>query len=955
MPSRHLRLFWGLFFVTLFGRDAAAQTFVYDVVYRPPGTRYFVLESPHFDVLYEDGALDEARETARRLERALPAVDSLVGARHTLHMPVVLNRFNDRANGFVSPLPFRQEIEAVSIKGNRLSPRFRSWIETVAPHELVHAVHADYRNGFGVVGLTRWFAPDLARSLNLTIPAGIAEGAAVLFESSLEPGAGRLNHSLFTMEFRAAMLSHRPWSLTQMLERPDHTRPFDRFYNGGGHLFQWLREHGPQDFFRRATNFHNRFPFLGYGVDLWYGLKQRPGKVWRAFRDDVRARERRRIEALGTLTEPTLVEGARGLVHRRPRWLDAHTLAAFVHGYNVTPGLYRLDAETGARALLSAEKLTEDQYFSLTPDTSAILFARYVEDPFVARKQIAELFRLDLATGRVERLTKNARALAPAPAPDGGVWALRNEGQYNRWVRLRSDGALEPLTPKARSRFASLEPSPDGTTVAVVLNVRGRQGLFRATLDGGAPVLRPWVGFEDGSVFDASWSRDGRYVLFTADPGGIANVYALDVREDRVLRLTNVPFGALEPALSPDGKTLAFVNYAHERYDLVRIPFDPEAARVVPRERTRAFEAIPWETWLRAAPPPTMPAAEARPYRTLRYLRPRMLYPTFRYEDRTRGPNDTKLGLGIGLGVQGADPLQRWAFSAEGFRQKGRLWGEGIVRTSLSVLRPSLRLFRTPTTVLARLVDRQGNTVETVRVGREERGVEAGVYVPVTLGSNVHRTSAAVAVRGSYRQERLFDRDGKALTPFTGRYTLSPRAALGYRLQANPRDLVPNTGLVVSAASEIDLSADRAAPRRALLGQANLYLPLLKSHNVGLRLNAGLLTQNQGSIYNLDRFMPRGHEDVFLGAGTFARYGFEITRPLWFIDNGFFLLPVYFRALFAFGFAETLHPVERFSDRVSSAGVGLGLRIRFFYLFNLELRAAASYRIEAGTWDVVYR
>ncbi len=955
MMSRPVRLFLGLLFVGLLGHDAGAQALVYDVVYRPPGTRYFVLESPHFDVIYEAGALDEARETARRLESALPAVDSLVGARHTLRMPVVLNRFNDRANGFVSPLPFRQEIEAVSIKGNRLSPRFRSWIETVAPHELVHAVHADYRNGFGVVGVTRWFAPDLARSLNLTIPAGIAEGAAVLFESDLEPGAGRLNHSLFTMQFHAAMLSEHPWSLTQMLERPDHTRPFDRFYNGGGHLFRWLREHGPEDFFRRATNFHNRFPFLGYGFDLWYGLRQRPGKVWRAFRDDVRARERRRIEALGPLTEATLVAGARGLVHRRPRWLDDRTLVAFVHGYDVTPGLYRIDAETGARTLLGAEKLTEDQYFSLTPDGAAVLFARYVEDPFVARKQIAELFRLDLATGRVTRLTKDARALAPAPAPDGGVWALRNEGQYNRWVRLRSDGSLEPLSTWERARFGSLEPSPDGTTVAVVLNVRGRQGLFRATLDGGAPALQPWVGFDDGSVFDASWSRDGRYVLFTADPGGIANVYALDVREDRVLRLTNVPFGALEPSLSPDGKTLAFVNYAHERYDLVRMPFAPEAARVVPRARTRAFETIPWETWLRAAPRPTMPEADPRPYATLRYLRPRMIYPTFRYEDRTTRPGDTKLGFGFGLGVQGTDPLQRWAFSAEGFRQKGRLWGEGVVRTSVSVLRPSLRAFRTPTTVLARLVDRQGNTVQTVRVGRERRGVEAGVFVPVTLGSNVHRTTAAFAVRGSYEQERLFDREGKALTPFVGRYTLSPAAVLGYRLQANPRDLVPNTGLVVSAASEIDLSADRGTPRRALLGQANLYLPFLKSRNVGLRLDAGLLTQNQGSIYNLDRFMPRGHEDVFLGAGTFVRYGVEYTWPLWFIDDGFFLLPVYFRALFAYGFAETLHPVERFSDRVSSAGVGLGLRIRFFYLFNLELRAAASYRIEAGTWDVVYR
>ena len=67
-----------------------------------------------------------------------------------------------------------------------------------------------------------------------------------------------------------------------------------------------------------------------------------------------------------------------------------------------------------------------------------------------------------------------------------------------------------------------------------------------------------------------SWSSDGRYLVFSADPDGITNIFVLDRAADRLYQLTNVPFGAMEPSLSPDGATLAFVEYRHEQYQLDR-------------------------------------------------------------------------------------------------------------------------------------------------------------------------------------------------------------------------------------------------------------------------------------------------------------------------------------------------------------------------------------------------
>ncbi len=125
-----------------------------------------------------------------------------------------------------------------------------------------------------------------------------------------------------------------------------------------------------------------------------------------------------------------------------------------------------------------------------------------------------------------------------------------------------------------------------------------------------------------------------------------------------------------------------------------------------------------------------------------------------------------------------------------------------------------------------------------------------------------------------------------------------------------------------------------------------------------MRLQAGLLTQNQGSIYNLDRFLPRGYENTFLGNGTFLQLNLVALQPLWYIDDGFVLLPFFFKALYAYGFAETLFPVDdrdRPWSRLSAVGGGLGLQFRFFYRFDFDLRLGASYLVEANRWEATYR
>ncbi|MGH8220490.1 MAG: hypothetical protein ACREUT_18295 [Steroidobacteraceae bacterium] len=84
-----------------------------------------------------------------------------------------------------------------------------------------------------------------------------------------------------------------------------------------------------------------------------------------------------------------------------------------------------------------------------------------------------------------------------------------------------------------------------------------RSGLFLSS-DGGRserPLIpMTWV------AYDASFSADGSWIIFTSERLGSADIFRVHVDGSAVERLTDSPAFDDQGALSPDGKTLAFVS-----------------------------------------------------------------------------------------------------------------------------------------------------------------------------------------------------------------------------------------------------------------------------------------------------------------------------------------------------------------------------------------------------------
>jgi hypothetical protein len=368
-----------------------------------------------------------------------------------------------------------------------------------------------------------------------------------------------------------------------------------------------------------------------------------------------------------------------------------------------------------------------------------------------------------------------------------------------------------------------------------------------------------------------------------------------------------------------------------------------------------------------------------QPYQGWRYLAPRIVRPTLQLETEAPGAGDpiAQNGLSVGLSLQGADPLQQWSYGASGFYRYGRLGGAARLATGQLPLRPSLTAFWRPTGAEPIGRNDAGADPRILDV-QEERGVALGLRLPVTLERNVYQSFIRPQLRVALRETRRYALP--SLPPgvsfqegnqFRARLTVSPGLSAGAFLQQNPRDLVPNTGLSLGLQSSLDAWSERRA-QHAVIGQLNAYLPFLSRYNIGLRLSAAAFTRDANGRVGAGTFVPRGYEEASLGSGSFVRLDAMYTQPLWYIDNGFVLFPLYFRALYGYGFGQTLLPVEGTAQytadgpdgapvirdtgtSLSSVGVGLGLEVRLFYSLTLDLRIGAAYRLEAGDIEPVFR
>ncbi|MCE9668860.1 tolB protein precursor protein [Myxococcus stipitatus] len=158
------------------------------------------------------------------------------------------------------------------------------------------------------------------------------------------------------------------------------------------------------------------------------------------------------------------------------------------------------------------------------------------------------------ASGAGPLSKEEARAI-----PGVVVFLSERAGQKDVWT-VSPDGTETQVTRGPEDDYPG-PVSPDGKSLLVVA-VREERGLFFQQLR-----VQPLAGGDALPLHaprarsrNASWAPDGSWLVAESDAQGFSDVVRLEPKPGVAeVRLTQVPQGCFEPAVSPDGREVAYV------------------------------------------------------------------------------------------------------------------------------------------------------------------------------------------------------------------------------------------------------------------------------------------------------------------------------------------------------------------------------------------------------------
>ncbi len=607
-----------------------------------PSLRWYSLETPHFVVSYHEGLGQLAQKAARALEAAHERLVPALGHAPKERVQVVVTDETDSANGSATAF-LRPEIHLLAVPPDSRSELndYEDYLWNLVTHEYTHVLHLDEIGGF----------PALVNSLvgQLWIPNNVQphwfiEGLAVYEESALS-GSGRERSSLYDMYLRAEVLDGTFFELDDASGYPTRWPRGAVPYLHGAKLLEYVANRfGPEAFRRISRDYGSQAIPLAINRTARAQL----GKSWLELHEDWKEQLFDEVEQLSErlsargLTEARLVSHS-GDTTGEPHYLPDGRLLYLEDNGDRRANLRLFDPQKGA--VEPFLELTGSGPFALAPDgKSAVISAIFNWSLFY---DYEDLYRLDLKSGSMTRLTGGARATEPDVGQDGKtiVAARRIGGGRTALMRIDESGQRDLYQAPRDHVVFTPRLSPDGKAVA--FSEQRPEGRDIRLLDLASGEVRDLT--RDRALdLDPAFDPSGRWLLFASDRSGIYNLYAKDLQGGETYQVTNVLTGAFKPAVSPDSKELAFVTYSSRGYDVAVMPFEPERWRLAP---TQDLERPKPEAWESTA---LYPTHDYQPWKT---LLPRYWLPSFGADPR---------GAALGLVTGGSDVAGHydWSLSA---------------------------------------------------------------------------------------------------------------------------------------------------------------------------------------------------------------------------------------------------------------------------------------------------
>jgi len=196
------------------------------------------------------------------------------------------------------------------------------------------------------------------------------------------------------------------------------------------------------------------------------------------------------------------------------------------------PDIFEINILTGKkRAIISSRRVESSPNYS--DITGRIAFGS-------SKGGNMEVYTTDRNGENLQRLTVNPPSISTAPnwSPDGFTIAFVSDrtGSPQIYTMTRNGTGVRRLT-FGGNWHDSPSFSPDGSKIAYTAMRNGRNVIAVSSVTGGDEELI--TAQVPGTQEYPSWSIDGSHIIFTLKQGGQSDIYAIRLKDKRLLRITN--------------------------------------------------------------------------------------------------------------------------------------------------------------------------------------------------------------------------------------------------------------------------------------------------------------------------------------------------------------------------------------------------------------------------------
>ena len=567
------------FFLCFLGFCLSAQIPANLIGANPAGLKWQQINTDKVQVIFPKGNESQAQRVANITHYLWDHHNNSIGEKME-KVSILLQNQTVIPNGFVTVGPFRSEFYLTPPQFNIAT----DWLDQLAIHEYQHVKQFNNSRrgitqaarsifgswawgGFAATALPRWFF----------------EGDAVVQETALtRTGRGRL--PAFTMEQRSLVLDGIDYGYEKA--SAGSLKDFvPDWYSLGYFMVGYGRVKYGEELWKGVVTDAVRYKGLFYPLSK--SLKKRTGVgtkgLYQEMRQDLDAKWKNELNLRASPTAKIVNQKAKKTVvhYTNPRWLNDHELIVEKRGYDQLTMYYRLGEDGAEQKVTNAGVLLGPPETTLSVGNGRLVWAEFGFDIRRANRSFSVIRSYDIQSRSKHDISLQSKYFSPD---------ISRQGDRIVTVEVAEAGTcelviLDPANGNVLQRLANPDQifyqfprwTLDGKSIVVIGQTKETQAVYLLDPSTGTSKILTPASPDQISHPEASQE----HVFFSAAYTGVNQIYAVSLTGGDIFQVTSDPLGAFQPAVSPDGKTLAYSAFRRQGFDVARMALEPNTWTVV--------------------------------------------------------------------------------------------------------------------------------------------------------------------------------------------------------------------------------------------------------------------------------------------------------------------------------------------------------------------------------------